>query len=372
MAADNNHDSKTGLLPILLLIMLATGTLINPLTSSRPHDPQYTKPLSSDRGKADARLWQDPIAAVERHLNQVKKPEREPLPKSIDELRKEIGSEIQNDTDLRIIAISVFGSSYPELTEFRQRYRYAVVSALGARKYFAQDTEHINFYRLKSSCVSDVDADCPPIDVPYEWFKGSHKEQLLILWLNEDKIPATGYGNFIKDLFNGLKTIQSGQFNFSLIGPTNTSLLVELMKSTEIDGLSASFKIISSSATISDKDLFNAIKKDNQCGKNPGTEGAECIKEGITKKLADKSIFRTIGQDINLAKALIWELEQRGVNRKIPFIKDECEDGLVIISEQDSLYARSLTKHFIDSVNSVNNEQCAKKEHADSISKCNS
>ena len=135
------------------------------------------------------------------------------------------------------------------------------------------------------------------------------------------------------------------------------------MKSTEIDGLSASFKIISSSATISDKDLFDAIKKDNQCDKDLGTKKTECIKEEIAKKLADKSIFRTIGQDINLAKALIWELGQRGVNRKIPFIKDECEDGLVIISEQDSLYARSLTKHFIDSVNSVNNEQCAKKEH---------
>ncbi len=226
MAADNNHDSKTGLISILLLIMLATGTLINPLTSSRPHDPQYTnKLLSSDVRKVDARLWQDPIAAVERHLNQDKESEKKLLPKSIDEFRKEIGSEIQNDTDLRIIAISVFGSSYPELTEFRQRYRYAVVSALGARGYFAQDTEHINFYRLQSSCVSDVDAHCPPIDMPYEWFKDSHEKQVLILWLNEDKIPATRYGNFIKVLFNGSKKIQSGQFDFSLIGPTNTSLL---------------------------------------------------------------------------------------------------------------------------------------------------
>ncbi|MBY0485067.1 hypothetical protein [Nitrosomonas sp.] len=361
MAADNNHDSKTGLIPILLLIMLATGTLINPLTSSRPHDSQYTnKLLSSDVRKVDARLWQDPIAAVERHLNQDKEAEKKLSPKSIDEFRKEIGSKIQNDTDLRIIAISVFGSSYPELTEFRQRYRYAVVSALGARGYFAKDTEHINFYRLEPSCVSDVGTHCPSIDVPYEWFKDSFEKQVLILWLNEDKIPATGYGNFIKVLFNGLKKIQSGQFDFSLIGPTNTSLLVELMKSTEIDGLSASFKIISSSATISDKDLFDAIKKDNQCDKDTDTKKAECIKEKITKKLADKSIFRTIGQDINLAKALIWELGQRGVNRKIPFIKDECEDGLIIISEQDSLYARLLTKHFIDS---VNNEQCAKKEN---------
>lgn len=121
MAADNNHDTKTGLIPILLLLMLATGTLINPLTSSRPHDPQYTKLLSSDVRKVDARLWQDPIAAVERQINQDKESKEKPLDKSIDEFRKEIEGEIQNDTDLRIIAISVFGSSYPELIEFRQR-----------------------------------------------------------------------------------------------------------------------------------------------------------------------------------------------------------------------------------------------------------
>ncbi len=364
MGTDNNQNSKNGLISILLLIMLVTGAAVNnPLTSSRPHDSQHTKLLSSDSGKVDARLWQDPVAAVERYINQNKDSGKKSPPEtgSMSDFFKKIKGDINENAGLRIIAISVFGSSYPELTEFRQRYRYAVVSALGARKYFAQDTEHINFYRLKSSCVPDVDAHCPPIDVPYEWFKGSHEEQVLILWLNEDKIPATGYGNFIKVLFNGLKKIQSGQFDFSLIGPTNTSLLVELMKSKEIDGLSASFKIISSSATISDKDLFSAIRKDNQCDKDLGpTKSAECIKEEIAKKLADKSIFRTIGQDINLAKALIWELEQRGVNRKIPFIKDECEDGLVIISEQDSLYARSLTEHFIDS---VNNEQCNKKEN---------
>ncbi|WP_394807842.1 hypothetical protein [Nitrosomonas sp.] len=364
MGTDNNQNFKNGLISILLLIMLVTGAAVNnPLTSSRPHDSQHTKLLSSDRGKVDARLWQDPVAAVERYINQNKDSGKKSPPEtgSMSDFFKKIKGDINENAGLRIIAISVFGSSYPELTEFRQRYRYAVVSALGVRKYFAQDTEHINFYRLKSSCVPDVDAHCPPIDVPYEWFKGSHEEQVLILWLNEDKIPATEYGNFIKVLFNGLKEIQSGQFDFSLIGPTNTSLLVELMKSKEIDGLSASFKIISSSATISDKDLFSAIKKDNQCDKDLGpTKSAECIKEEIAKKLADKSIFRTIGQDINLAKALIWELEQRGVNRKIPFIKDECEDGLVIISEQDSLYARSLTEHFIDS---VNNEQCNKKEN---------
>ncbi|GKS69353.1 hypothetical protein W03_13570 [Nitrosomonas sp. PY1] len=65
MGNDNNQDSKNSLISILLLIMLATGTLINPLTSSRPFDPFNQKLPLLDEQKIDARLWQDPIVATE-------------------------------------------------------------------------------------------------------------------------------------------------------------------------------------------------------------------------------------------------------------------------------------------------------------------
>jgi len=355
MGSDNNQDSKYSLIPILLLIMLTTGTLI-PLTSSRPNEPQHSKILSTDDHKADARLWQDPIVAVERNVNQLKsiqstadfdaKIERDSMDKFRDKIKEELGGSV--DGALKIIAISVFGSSYSESVEFRQRYRYSVVSALGARGYSAQDTEHIKFTRLKP----DESSDNSEIYVPYEWFEShsksqpEQKEKALILWLNEDKIIPAAYGKFISILFNKLREIHSYNFSFTLIGPTNTPSLVGLMDLNAIrDTYSPSFKIISSSATISDSDLFDVIEKEGRCDPKDVEKERECIQEAIAEKLAKKSIVRTIGQDEDLAKALLWELGQRGVNRETLF-KNKCEDELILISEQHSLYAKKLTEHF--------------------------
>jgi len=355
MGNDNNQDSKNSLISILLLIMMVTGTAINnPLISSRPYEPQNSKLILPEAHKVDARLWQDPIASIGKHVLQMRESDTDQLLKetnSFDNFLKEVPNRINESNDLRVIAISVFGSSYSELVEFRQRYRYAVVSALGSRGYFSQDNEHLGFFLFNTHLANNCE-----IYVPYEWFErdqessSGDKERLLILWINEEKILSTQYGNFVKNLFDRFSEVQSNKPSFTLIGPTNTSKLIELMKSTEIDGLSASFKIISSSATISDNDLFNAYKKENQCNQSTDDEKRKCITNEIASKLAKKSIIRTIGQDENLAKALIWELEQRGVNRKIPIIKDKCKDSLIVISEQDSFYARALTQHFIDSV----------------------
>lgn len=208
--------------------------------------------------------------------------------------------------------------------------------------YSARDNEHLNHTRLK---INQQSVSSEIIDVPYEWFESDSKlgsgdkERVLILWLNEDKIVPVKYGNFIRKLFDELKKIQSRQFNFSVIGPTNTSLLVELIKQKELDHLPASFKIISSSATISDCDIHIEKSKSKHCSSNVETE--------IKKELAKKSIIRTIGQDPNLAKALLWELEQRGVNSKNIFAQNKCEDGIVLISERDTLYARALTNILI-------------------------
>ncbi|MBP9101984.1 MAG: hypothetical protein KBF68_11610 [Nitrosomonas sp.] len=149
MGNDNNQDSKNGLISILLLIMLITGTAINnPLTSSRPYDSQSSKLISPEAHKVDARLWQDPIASVAKHVFQMKESDTDQLRKtnSFDSFIEKIPNRVDGDTNFRVVAISVFGSSYPELVEFRQRYRYAVVSALGSRSYFPQDNEHLGFF----------------------------------------------------------------------------------------------------------------------------------------------------------------------------------------------------------------------------------
>lgn len=361
MGNENNHDSKTGLISILLLILFATGTLINPLTSSRPHDSQSPKLFSPDVNKVDARLWQDPIAVVEKHIYQEKS--NESLKgETLDSFREKIEKQIKEDIVLKIIAISVFGGSYSELIEYRQRYRYAVVSALGAQGFSAQDTDHLNFIRLETGQLAD---DKKIIDVPYEWFeRNSHsinQEKTLILWLNEDKIDSKKYGDFINELFTQLKPSPFQDYSFTLIGPTRTSLLVELMKQSPIQNPDGEFKIISSNATISDCDLLKELNAGQESYATTSACELDKAKAIIKDELSIRSIIRSIGQDQNLANALIWELWQRGVKRKtLP--TNQCGDGLILISEQDSLYARTLSQHIKDAFLKGYSDQCP-QEH---------
>lgn len=342
MGNDNNQDSKNGLITILLFIMLTTGTLIDPLTSTRPFDPQNKKLSLMDERKIDARLWQDPIAVTEQFLNNNKEAKQndDRTYYLITEFARKIKQEIDDKTvNLKVVAVSVFGSSYSEPVEYRLRYRNAVVSALGSSGYTPQDNEHINYFNLTTGFSPNYYLSTA-ITLPYEWYEhNSRSEKVLVIWLNEDKIPEGEYRNFIYLLYQTLKKTKP-ESSFSLIGPTNTSLLVELMNSKPIEKNAQSFRIFSPGATISDDDLLKKIKDDFD----------EDCKESKNKKiqcmLNNRSIVRTIGPDENLAKALLWELEQRDVNRKIPIIKEDCKDQLVLISEQDSLYARSLVDHF--------------------------
>lgn len=362
MGNDSSQDSKNGLISILLLIMLATGTLIDPLTSSRPFDPFNKKLSLMDKRKIDARLWQDPIAVTEQFFKNNKEAKQnddrdyDSIGKFTDRISQEIGDEA---VSLKVVAVSVFGSSYSEPVEYRLRYRNAVVSALSSSKYTPQDNEHINYFNLEAMLPFNDSYLCFKITIPYEWYvDNSRSEKVLVIWLNEDKIPEGKYRDFINLLYQTLKQPEPKVkgFSFSLIGPTNTSSLVEIMNSPPIDKNSESFRIFSSGATISNDDLLKKIRRgiDSICSNESEDKKIQCI-------LDEHSIVRTIGQDRNLAKALLWELEQRGVNRKTPLvnrqnslIKKGCKDQLVLISEQDSLYARSLVGHF----SSILEERC--------------
>ncbi len=404
MGNDNNQDSKNGLISILLLIMLATGTLIDPLTSTRPFDPQNKKLSLMDERKIDARLWQDPIAVTEQFFkgNKEAKQNDDRIYYPINRFTRKVKQEISGkDVSLKIIAVSVFGSSYSEPVEYRLRYRNAVVSALGSSGFIAQDNEHIKYFNLNTG-LSPKYCLNTETTLPYEWYEHDTKsEKVLVVWLNEDRIPEGKYRDFINLLYQELKQAEPKveESSFSLIGPTNTSLLVELMNSKPIEKNTEKFRIFSAGATISDGDLLSEIvksekykndKKDtdpDDCSKETDEEEKkECIKVKIKYALKRHSIVRTIGQDENLAKALLWELEQRDVNRQTPKIweklnnltnvltrevhgaqqpihinqinkganaeqqnnpfKKDCKDQLVLISEQDSLYARSLVGHF--------------------------
>ena len=99
----------------------------------------------------DARLWQDPFAAVADELN--KSPELKPENCDRSNIRyKEIETYCRpplgppGGAPFLTLLVSVSGTPYSEDQEARRRRRYAVLAALNAEGFVPEDPQHIGFY----------------------------------------------------------------------------------------------------------------------------------------------------------------------------------------------------------------------------------
>ena len=375
--SDDQNDKSGGWfgnpLPIVMVMLLAGGLLVKniPLESARPTDPERVKFVPTSQQDVEARLWQDPFAAVEKHKKSSE--QAVTLPKNtlmmlfaptnpntsspshrLEELKKKI-KPLNNVT---VVGVSVFGGSYAEDAEIRRRSRFAVVSALGFHEYHPENEDAIGYFRIDpSKRKSNASEATMPYDddVPYEWFEKDNKSRfVLVLWLKDEKLTATPLTT-LRDLFNELTPPRPyngnphnygsyNKVNVKLIGPTGSGTLRALVRESQdlkqkLLPLLDDIEVYSPSATISNCDLLNQEDRQPQldCFKNPPS-----LLERTTLP-----IVRTTGTDDVLAASLLWELWQRGVNRnQAP--AHQCEDGLVLIGERDTQYGRTLLRYLND------------------------
>lgn len=184
----DNRDSGVSLATngLVLLIVMATGTLFYwqelPLQGSRPPGEA---PETHDRGvdqNVDARLWQDPLAAVLKSRAEEKKASAgvgaaavtealpnggKPVPDRLSNLRAAIK---KTDGNVLVVGVTVPGAPYAEDAESRRRYRYAVLAALEVQKYVPEDGEHIGYV----TPIALVAAPLPEA-IPFEWFSAANR-----------------------------------------------------------------------------------------------------------------------------------------------------------------------------------------------------
>ncbi len=370
---ENNGNSSISIVAIVLLLLSVTGTLIEPLTSARPDDPGLNSPKQAKNVELnETRLWQDPIDLMN---NQFAQESWDPCAYT-NVLQQELKN-FHRYRDFSVVAISVSGSSYYEIVETRRRNRFAVVSALNAKKYYPGNEEQLGYYRLKSETERCDKKDSMDF-VPYEWFdrEETKSSSVLVIWLDESRIKKTtdSYRNFIDRLIKEIKNEQqdvlkeNGQigsdFDFKLIGPSGTSLLVDLVRSDPVSY--PNFRVFVHSATTPDQKIIRSLQascsrimKEGRPWYCPSSDEAlkqesekpesERLEKGLKTALKDRKIIRSIGTDDQLANALLWELWHRGINNSHEIYdfsrKQKCEDGLVLVTELDTLYARSLTHY---------------------------
>ena len=360
--SDDQNDKSGGWfgnpLPIVMMVLLAGGLLVKnvPLESARPTDPDRIQFVSTTKQEVEARLWQDPFAAVEKHrksselavtlpkntlmmLFEPTSPNTSSASHRLENLKNQIQHLNEKSDDVTVVAVSVFGGPYAEDAESRRRSRFAVVSALGFHDYHPESNDAIGYFQSDLSEANDG-----KLTVPFEWFKKREKDEtsnVLVLWLKDETLadkPLIMLHTLSKELAP-TQPYKHG-LNVKLIGPAASATLRDLVNeepNPQPDG--RTIEVYSPSATISNCDLLNQEGSQPKwdCFKNP-----DSLLEKTTLP-----IIRTIGSDDVLVASLLWELWQRGVNRnQAP--AHQCEDGLVLIGERDTQYGRTLLRYLND------------------------
>ena len=344
------NSPLTGALPITLVLALLAGLIFKPDQPYRDERPS-NKPVKYSYSAAqdlDARLWQDPFAAInslseESQNKENNKPSLHSPSKIFD------GYQPTKNERINIIAITLSGGPYQEASEIRMRRRYAVLSALANQKVIPQDEQHIGYFYPKSNTVLQS-------KIPFEWWLSDNKkEKFLLLWIDEISLLKTPASQ-IKDLLiqtSNYKYLSKKQITYAVIGPNSSSLLLDMMKEAEVYMNKANvsncskrqstnsipnplvniegqpIRYFSAGATASELHLL--LDADVSVDKY-GTVSCYLFTKGI-------NLYRTTATDSNMMAILINELKLR-----LPKILDH----IVILSEWDTYYGRTIPKAFED------------------------
>ncbi|HET7019978.1 MAG TPA: hypothetical protein VFI58_04630 [Xanthobacteraceae bacterium] len=237
----------------ILLVAAGTYLVAQPqvsLQGSRPASTERSIPERVGEQHVDARLWQDPFAAVADYLakssglnpkncdgrnggyEDIETYCRHPLnPPAAAQTSEKAAPDALPDLTL---VVSASASSYSEDQEARRRKRYAVLAGLNAEGFVPENAQHIGFfwpgagacwwhghriaangpcaagkaaYRWVVNRRGAIGRSAPvhsaaspptlPKIVPYEWFRrdpervnGKKGSRILVLWFDEDALAA--------------------------------------------------------------------------------------------------------------------------------------------------------------------------------------
>ena len=147
---------------IWILVAAATTYFVAhqiPLEGSRPATAGRSISEHVGEQHVDARLWQDPFAAVAEALTKAPELKPENCDRSYSgykdiEMYCRPPSEAPGAAPDLTLLVSVSGTPYSEDQEARRRKRYAVLAGLDAEGFVPEDPQHIGFYWPSVSSAS--------------------------------------------------------------------------------------------------------------------------------------------------------------------------------------------------------------------------
>jgi len=357
----------------ILMTLLSAGALVfshfAPLQDARPDSSEVRQVHESATIQTiDARLWQDPFAAVAKAVSDQKATFACPNSSQsyCQTLPHQLG--IDKDPDPSIIVATVSAAPYTETEETRRRIRYALVSGLDAMHFVATDPQHIGYAVnpcdvTNSSAGNDLACGAGqrlPRFIPFEKFRSEDdpNKEITLVWLDEDMLAGSALSKL-----NTLAASIGDAPSIEVIGPSTSDTLRDLMREAcSLDPAASACDqsarwpklrrttFFAYGATVNDASLFFELKGgDGQEIRDPcaQSEGG-CLDETVHDFLAKRGVYllRTIATDDVLAKAIIRELHYRGVNPG-PH-QQKPTQHIALISEFDSYYGRTFPQFIRD------------------------
>lgn len=381
-------------IPVTLVLAILAGLVFTHTLPYQDERPSI-RPLQTHYAATqdlDARLWQDPFAAVDGVSEEapidsvlvvtsqngkiIQLEATKSVARSTSHLRGQIykSKNIAPKDEITVLAVTLPGGPYQEAAEMRMRRRYAVLSALANQGAAPEDEQRIGYFYPESKSKMALQKK-----VAFEWWSLSgDKRKMLLLWVDESSLSGCT-AEKLKELLSQASPekslTQGGVFNYAVIGPNTSTLLRDMLKEvaedknnnlnaqcTDRSGNYAIKKTLgkinghnivyfSAGATASDKDLLKDIVLIPKC---------KSISDCLGK--ANVKLYRTTATDDAMMKILVQELGVRQVKphyinedimywlpEKLGYGQDKPpkqEDHVVILSEWDTFYGRAMPDAF--------------------------
>src|SRR6185503_10264118 len=359
--AKGSGESKLALVGVVTLAVALAGVLLvkEPLRSSRPVGTGLDVNQTTGEESVRARLWEDPVAAVQRGLRGTRPPAagsskpgqsvESSLSQRLAPLRQAIADRVKRDERITVLLVTLSGDPYAESTESRIRDRYAVGTALGVACYVPEDEGHLSFIEGDSQGAGRA--------LPYEWFRlrktrvcGEEQDRIqstLVVWVPDDAL-SRGYLATLTSLSQAMVCQESKQKNeclltedrrklvrlnptlqqavtFKLVGPRSSSALRALLEEAGSlygepheggkvwPNVNGTIELYSPWASAMKGLLAYGLKKEG--GKGSACQTYEACEQEFFYRLAaaDVRLVYETGSDDRLFDTLIEELERRQV-----------------------------------------------------------
>ncbi len=263
MAGDSGSSIPYTAISVVVLFLTTTYLGQHGFEAWRPADTDTSKRLQLAEPPVEARLWEDPLSALDRHRDKLKgscptdgKPAASSAPvtkapaadRGAADRAPDPACQIGQPLDaakfrglfgrgdsVTLIAAMLPGAALVGSEEARRRSRYAVLAGLNAAGFVPNDSERMGLVRVQrceslAGCPQDESAtgDSGRMDIVYETLSGPGPRYAVVLWIDDTTIGRR-WLSAITLLLTDLAPATSANVRLRILGPSGSDLLVRAL-----------------------------------------------------------------------------------------------------------------------------------------------